>query len=55
MRGADGLKIAVLREGRANLALIWAAAHASRYAYEYEMEESINFYYCRSNCFTRPL
>ena len=28
MRGADGVKIAVLRKGRANLTHIWAAAHA---------------------------
>ena len=31
MRGADGVKIAVLRKGRASLALIRAAAHAKRY------------------------
>jgi len=31
MRGADGVKIAILRKGRANLTLIWAAAHAQRY------------------------
>ena len=30
MRGAVGVKIAVLRKGRANLMLIWAAAHARR-------------------------
>ena len=29
--GADGVKIAVLREGRANLSLIRAAAHLKRY------------------------
>jgi hypothetical protein len=29
--GADGVKIAVLRKGRANLALISAAAHLNRY------------------------
>ena len=28
MRGADGVKTAVLRKGRAKLAFIWAAAHA---------------------------
>jgi hypothetical protein len=27
-RGADGVKIAVLRGGRAHLTFIWAAAHA---------------------------
>jgi hypothetical protein len=27
MRGADRLKIAVLRRGRAKLTFIWAAAH----------------------------
>jgi hypothetical protein len=31
MRGADGVKIAVYRKGRASLAIIWAAAHAHRY------------------------
>ncbi len=30
MRGADGVKIAVLRKDRASLALVWAAAHAKR-------------------------
>jgi len=30
-RGADGVKIAILRIGRAALPLIWAAAHAPRY------------------------
>jgi len=30
MRRADGVKIAVLRKGRAELELIWAAAHAHR-------------------------
>ena len=30
-RGADGVKIAVLRKDRAYLTLIWAAAHARRY------------------------
>ncbi len=30
-RGADGVKIAVLRKGRADLTLIRAAAHAQRY------------------------
>jgi hypothetical protein len=29
-RGADGVKIAVLRKGRASLEFIWAAAHAQR-------------------------
>ena len=29
-READGEKLAVLRKGRANLAIIWAAAHAQR-------------------------
>jgi hypothetical protein len=29
-RGADGMKTAVLRKGRAGLQLIWAAAHAKR-------------------------
>ena len=29
-RGADGVKIAVLRKGRANLVFILAAAHAQR-------------------------
>jgi hypothetical protein len=29
--GADGVKIAVLREGRARLILFWAAAHFKRY------------------------
>jgi len=28
--GADGVKIAVLRRGRANLEFIWAAAHLNR-------------------------
>jgi hypothetical protein len=28
MRGAVGVKIAVLRKGRAKLTFIWAAAHA---------------------------
>jgi hypothetical protein len=31
-RGTDGVKIAGLREGRARSKLIWAAAHAHRYA-----------------------
>jgi len=31
MRGADGVKIAVLRKGRACLKFIWAVAHAQRY------------------------
>ena len=30
-RGADGVKIAVLPEGRARSKLNWAAAHAHRY------------------------
>ena len=30
MRGADGVKIAVLLKGRANLELIWTSAHAHR-------------------------
>jgi len=30
-RGADGVKIAVLRKGRADLMLIMAAAHAQCY------------------------
>jgi hypothetical protein len=34
MRGADGVKIAVLRSNRADLPLIWAAAHTKRYAAE---------------------
>jgi hypothetical protein len=34
MRRADGVKIAVLREGRAKLVEIWAAAHAKRYKSE---------------------
>jgi len=36
---ADGVKIAVLRKGRANLTLIWAAAHAQRYLSAHEREE----------------
>jgi hypothetical protein len=31
MRGAGGLKIAVLRKGRAKLVLIQAAVHVQRY------------------------
>ncbi len=31
-RGADGVKIAILRKGRADSTLIRAAAHAKRYA-----------------------
>jgi hypothetical protein len=31
-RGADGVKIEVLRKGRASLPFIWAAAHAQRSA-----------------------
>ena len=31
--GADGVKIAVLRKGRAGLLRIWAAAHAQSWAY----------------------
>jgi hypothetical protein len=30
MRGADGVKIAVLRKGHASLVFIWAAAHRRR-------------------------
>jgi hypothetical protein len=30
--GADGVKLAVLRKGRANLSFIWAAAHFNRLA-----------------------
>ena len=30
-RGADGVKIAVLRKGRATLELIWTSAHAQRW------------------------
>jgi hypothetical protein len=39
MRGADGVKIAVLRKDRASLSLIWAAAHAQRYALKNQYRE----------------
>ena len=31
MRGANGVKAAIFRKGRASLTLIWAAAHAYRW------------------------
>jgi hypothetical protein len=41
MRGADGVKLAVLRKGPASLTLIRAAAHAHRWASKREDDDNI--------------
>jgi hypothetical protein len=43
--GADGVKTAVLRKGRANLKFIWAAAHANGWATTAGMNVEITDYH----------
>ncbi len=50
MRGADGVKIAVLRKGRASLEFFQAAAHAKRSPYKkWNMMNIIEQYLQRAN------
>ncbi len=46
-RGADGVKTAVLREGRAGLEFIWAAAQAQRYVCHFTLDKTYVMTYRR--------